>query len=110
MGRSVLSPTRLSVETMSPILFIVILLVIGSVNADVENGEDATTLTGSTSNLPDTGVTGGNDYDNYNNYEESPHGRDKRAPRRTRQSCCQFRVGALNAITVNVKGSSELRI
>merc|ERR1712126_349160 len=33
MGRSVLSPTRLSVESMSPIPFFVILLVIGSINA-----------------------------------------------------------------------------
>merc|ERR1712243_433065 len=31
-GRSVLSPTRLSVESMSPIPFFVILLVIGSIN------------------------------------------------------------------------------
>merc|ERR1712215_92003 len=84
MGRSVLSPTQLSMETISPMPFIVILLVIGSINAmpnptsDIETGEDVTPLTGPTQNPPDN-VGGGYVY-NDNNYAASP--RRPRSPRR----------------------------
>merc|ERR1712243_9775 len=88
MGRSVLSPTQLSVEMMSPMPFIVILLVIGSINAmlnptsDIKTGED-----GPTTNTPDTRVTVDNDY------EAGPQKRDKRTPRCKRPSYCTFKTG-----------------
>merc|ERR1712243_295193 len=75
MGRSVLSPTRLLVETMSPMSFIVILLVIGSINADIENGEDGNLLTEPTST--DTGFPV-NDDDVYNDNNDDEASRYKR--------------------------------
>merc|ERR1711955_159511 len=95
MGRSVLSPTQLSVEMMSPMPFIVILLVIGSINAmpnptsDIKTGEDVIPLT---TNTPDTRVTVGNDNMD-NHYEAGPQKRDKRTPQCKRPSYCTFKTG-----------------
>merc|ERR1712243_336973 len=79
MGRSVLSPTQLSVETMSPMSFIVILLVIGSINAELENGEDGNPPTEPTST--DTGVpVNDDDVYNDNNDEASRYKRQAKGP------------------------------
>merc|ERR1711872_722043 len=93
MGRSVLSPTQLSVEIMSPMPFIVILLVIGSINAmpnptsDIKTGED-----GPTTNTPHIGIIVGDDnVDNHN--EASPQKRDKRTPQCKRPGYCTFKTG-----------------
>merc|ERR1711970_655268 len=91
MGRSVLSPTQLSVEMISPMPFIVILLVIGSINAmpnptmDIETDGD---VTPPTSNPPDTGVTANYDSDNV---FMSNLPRDKRSPKWKKPSYCFFR-------------------
>jgi len=94
MGRSVLSPTQLSVETMSPMSFIVILLVFGSINAELETGEDGSPPTEPTST--DTGFPViDDDVYNNNNDEASPQKRSAcnwKMPKR-----CLFRDGCRGA-------------
>merc|ERR1712243_548205 len=93
MGRSVLSPTRLLVETMSPMSVIVILLVIGSINADIENGEDGTLLTEPTST--DTGFPV-NDDDVYNDNNDDEASRYKRQAKGRCNGRCNFRFSCMS--------------
>merc|ERR1719167_346548 len=84
--------SNIAIMTMSPMSFIVILLVIGSIHAELETGKDENPPTEPTST--DTGFSGiDDDVYNDNNDETSPQNRRKRSCNWKMPALCIFKDG-----------------
>merc|ERR1719167_1342932 len=82
--------SNISVETMSPMSFIVILLVIGSINAELETGKDGNPPTEPTST--DTGFPVIDD-DVYNENKDEASPQKRSACNWKKPRSCRFRSG-----------------